>query len=502
MAALLGIDLGTSAVKAVVIDEQGQLLGVGSREIPMEMPAPGRAEQDPYGWWTSTVLAVREALRATQVDDIAGIGLDGHMHVGPLLDADLRPLGKAITWADQRSSELIPEIEAEVGRDRFLSISGTRPAAGFMAPTLAWLARHEPERLDAAAIFLMPKDYLRLRLTGEAATDISDASATALFDITARTWSLELCTLLGVPERILPPLLESADIAGRLTNTAAVELGLRSGIPVVAGTADQPAQAVANGLLDPGTGSVTLGSGSQVFCTTDGPAFDPEGRVHTFCHAAPGRWYRLGATLAAGLSLRWLRDILALPASDPYAQLDRLAAEVEPGADGLTFVPYLVGERSPIMAPLAQGSFVGLSLRHGQGHLARAVLEGVACSVRATRDAVTDAGVGPDAWLATGNGLASPLWRQILTDVFDEPLSYVAAPERSAVGSALIAGIGTGIYGSYEEAADAARHPLEPTEPDPLRARSYDDIYERYLRRSRALLDEQARSADRPTDRG
>ena len=490
MTALLGIDLGTSAVKAVVIDEQGQVLGVGSREIPMEMPAPGRAEQDPEGWWSSAALAVREALQAAHISDVAAIGLDGHMHVGPLLDADLKPLGHAITWADQRSSELIPEIEAEVGRDRFLSISGTRPAAGFMAPTLVWLARHEPDLIDAAAIFLMPKDYLRLCLTGEAATDISDASATALFDITARTWSSELCAALRVPERILPPLLESAEVAGRLTAGAAAGLGLRPGIPVVGGSADQPAQAVANGLLEPGLGSVTLGSGGQVFCAIDQPAFDAAGRIHTFCHAVPQRWYRLGATLAAGLSLRWLRDILALPASNAYVELDRLAAEIEPGADGLTFVPYLTGERSPIMDPDAQGSFVGLSMHHGRGHLARAVLEGVACSLRATRDAVTATGDGPESWLATGNGLASPVWRQILTDVFDEPLSYVAAPERSGVGSALIAGIGAGIYGSYQEAAGAASRPLRPTEPDAARARAYDGVYERYLRRSTLLLGE------------
>ena len=487
--ALLGIDLGTSAVKAVVIDEAGHLLGTGTREIPMLVPKPNRAEQDPEAWWSNTVMAVRQALHEAGTDDIAAIGLDGHMHGGVLLDADRRPLGRAITWADQRTAELIPEIEEQVGVSTFLSISGTRPAAGFMAPTMVWLARHDPAQLDAADIFLLPKDYLRLHLTGEAANDVSDASATALFDISARTWSSELCSRLGVPERILAPLLESADVAGALTEAAAGELGLRPGIPVVAGSADQPAQAVANGLLDAGNGSVTLGTGGQILCATDRPLADDEGRIHTFCHALPDRWYQLGATLSAGLSLRWLRDLLQLQSDDPYAELDRLAREVPPGADGLMFLPYLVGERSPIMEPEATGAFVGLRLHHGRGHMARAVLEGVACSLRATRDAVVHAGGRCDAWLATGNGLASPLWRGILADVFGEQLSYVDAPERSGVGSAFIAGIGAGIYAGFSEASEAGRPPLVVTDPNPGRAKLCDEVYARYSRLSALLLE-------------
>jgi len=490
MAALLGIDLGTSAVKAVVIDEDGQLLGTGTREIPMLVPEPYRAEQDPEAWWANTVLAVREALEAAGTRDIIGIGQDGHMHGGVLLDAQRQPLGNAITWADQRTAELIPEIEEQVGVSTFLSISGTRPAAGFIAPTLVWLARHDPAALDAADIFLLPKDYLRLRLTGEAANDISDASATALFDISARTWSSELCSRLDIPEHILAPLLESADVAGTLTQETADELGLRAGIPVVAGSADQPAQAVANGLLDAGNGSVTLGTGGQILCATDQPLADARGRIHTFCHAVPGRWYQLGATLSAGLSLRWLRDLLRLQSDNPYAELDRLAHEVPPGADGLLFLPYLVGERSPIMDPEATGAFLGLTLHHGRGHMARAVLEGVAFSLRATRDAVIDAGGRCDTWLATGNGLASPLWRGILADVFGEPLSYVDAPERSGVGSALIAGIGAGVYASYAEASEAARPPLRTTDPGTERSEGYEAIYARYLRLSAVLLAE------------
>jgi xylulokinase len=488
MAALLGIDLGTSSVKAVVIDEQGRLLGVGSREIPMVVPEPGRAEQEPDVWWSSTVMATRAALHEARVREVAAIGLDGHMHGVTLLDADHRPVGRTITWADQRTAGLIPELEAQVGVDVFLSVSGTRPAAGFMAPTLVWLARHEPERLDAATACILPKDYLRLRLTGEVASDVSDASATALFDITARTWSSDLCARLAVPRHILPGLHESADVAGGLSAAAAAELGLAPGTPVVAGSADQPAQAVANGLLDRGQGSVTLGTGGQILCATDQPLADGRGRIHTFCHAVPGRWYQLGATLSAGLSLRWLRDLLDLQTEDPYAKLDRLAADVAPGAEGLVFLPYLVGERSPIMDPAATGAFVGLTLRHGRGHLARAVLEGVACSLRATRDAVIEAGGQCDAWLGTGNGLASPLWRGILADVFGEPLSYVDAPERTGVGAALIGGVGIGLYASYQEASTTARPPLLTTEPDAQRSARLEEVYARYQRLSALLL--------------
>jgi xylulokinase len=489
MTALLGIDLGTSAVKAVVIDDSGHVLGTGTREIPMQVPEPNRAEQDPETWWSSTRLAVRAALHEAGIGEVAGIGLDGHMHGFALLDTERSPVGPAITWADQRTAELIPELEELVGIDTFLSTAGTRPAAGFMGPTMVWLARHDPAQLDAADVAVLPKDYLRLRLTGEVASDFSDASATAIFDISARAWSMDLCERLGVPTRVLPPLRESAAVAGTLIDDAADGLGLRSGIPVATGCADQPAQAVANGLVKPGRGSVTVGTGGQILVATDQPAADAAGRIHTFCHAVPGRWYQLGATLSAGLSLRWLRDRLRIGTDDPYAELDRLASEVPPGADGLIFLPYLVGERSPIMDPEATSAFVGLTLGHRRAHLARAVLEGVAFSLRATRDAILDAGGACDSWLATGNGLASPLWRGILADVFGEPLAYVDAPERSGVGAALIGGIASGVYASFSEASEAARPPLTPTDPDPERSAPYDEAYARYSRLSALLVE-------------
>lgn len=493
MPALLGVDLGTSAVKAVVIDETGAIVGTGTREISMEVPEPGRAEQDPGAWWSNATMAVRAAVHEAGTNDIAGIGIDGHMHGFALLDRDGLPIGRAITWADQRSASLIPEIEERIGISTFLAVAGTRPAAGFMAPSMVWLQHHDPGRLDQADVAVMPKDYLRYRMTGEVATDVSDASATALFDIAARTWSVELCRRLDVPDRLLPPLLDSADRAGVLSDSAAAELGLRPGIPIAAGSADQPAQAIANGLLGPGNGSVTLGTGGQIMVATDRPMSDPQGRIHTFCHALPDRWYQLGATLSAGMSLRWLRDRLRLGMDNPYAAMDRLATDVPAGADGLIFLPYLVGERSPIMDPTATGAFLGLTLHHRRAHLARSVLEGVAFSLRATRDAVRDAGGDCDRWLATGNGLASTLWRGILADVFGEPLSFVDARERSGVGAALLGGIAAGVYSGFEQASEAARPPLRTTEPDLERVERYSEVYARYVRLSALLLTDEAR---------
>ena len=488
--ALLGVDLGTSGVKAVVIDDDAQVIGVGYREIPMEVPAPNRAEQDPAAWWSNTVMAVRQALYEAEHPEIEGIGCDGHMHGGVLLDEASKPMGHAITWADQRAAELIPELEADIGVDTFLAVAGTRPAAGFMGPTMAWLRRYEPHRLDAAATFVLPKDYLRLRMTGTVATDISDASGTAMFDVGARSWSAELTERQGASVDILPPLLESADVAGRLTVGAARELGLSPGIPIATGCSDQCAQAAANGLVDRTSGSVALGTGGQIVVVTERPMPDPEGRIHTFCHAAPERWYQLGATLSAGLSLRWLRDRLRLTSSNPYTTMGTSAAQAPPGSDGLIFIPYLVGERSPVMEPEATGAFIGLAYAHRRAHLTRAVMEGVACSLRAVRDAVVAAGGRCDRWLAVGNGLSSPLWRGILADVYDEPLHFVAAPERTAVGAALIGGIAAGTYAGYAEAAEAARPPLHTTEPNPERVPIYEDVYARYSRLSALLLDD------------
>ncbi|MHB8628776.1 MAG: xylulokinase [Aggregatilineales bacterium] len=482
MTRLLGIDLGTSSVKAVIIDELGQLCGVGAQEYPIRTAEVGWAEQDPQAWWSAAIFAIRQAMNQAGSEPISGIGLSGQMHGTVLIDARRQPLGPAIIWADQRSTVEVDEITALVGVERLARICGTAPATGFLGPTLLWLKRHDPARLDKAFTCLLPKDYIRLRLTGEMATDASDASATALFDVPARRWSAEIVDTLGLPVRLLPTVLESAAVAGMLIKDAADALGLPVGTPVVAGCADQVAQAIGNGLIDPGVGSVTIGTGGQVFAPLTAPQYDDQLRLHVFCHAPPNRWYLLGAMLSAGLSLRWFRNLLGAE-GDPnaYAKLAALAADVPPGAAGLLFLPYLIGERAPLRDPLARGSFVGLTLRHERGHLARAIMEGVAFALRQIVDVMVTLNAPLDQLLASGNGLASPVWRQIVADVLNRPLYLATGSERSGIGAALIAGIGTGRYSDYSDTRKVVGALSKATDPDPRRVRFYTEHYERFL---------------------
>jgi xylulokinase len=352
-----------------------------------------------------------------------------------------------------------------------------------MISTLYWLQRHQPELLDRALTMLMPKDYLRLKLTGELGTDQSDASATGIFDVEQRIWADDLITRLKLPRSIFPVTNESIELVGKVTKEAAEELGLAPGVPVSAGSSDQPAQAVGNGLIDPPLGSVTIGTGGQVFVPLSRPILDPKLRLHTFCHAPRERWYLLGAMLSAGMALRWLRAILGNDRFS-YAELDRMAGEVEPGCEGLTFLPYIVGERSPIMDPRAKGGFVGLALRHGPGHLVRALLEGVAFALRQIIEAMEDCGASLPELVASGNGLGSPLWRQMLADVIHRPLFQgqdAYAAERAGVGAAMLGGIGAGVFKGYEEVRRLAPVFNVVTAPATDRAARYEAAYRRYL---------------------
>ena len=481
MSSLLGIDLGTSSVKVVVFALDGSIRGIGSAEYPILTPSVGYAEQDPEDWWRATVFAVRQAMDQAGRPEISGIGFSGQMHGFVLIGTDKRALSTAIIWADQRSADLLPEIESIVGPD--LKKCGTAPAAGFLIATLFWLQRHQPELLDRTLTLLMPKDYIRLKATGELGTDESDASATGIFDVQRRTWADDLITRLKMPRAIFPIASESIEVVGKLTKDAAAELGLVPGIPVSAGSSDQPAQAVGNGLIDPPLGSVTIGTGGQVFVPLSQPLLDPKLRLHTFCHAPRARWYLLGAMLSAGMALRWFRAILG---SDrfSYPELDRIAGEVEPGCEGLTFLPYIVGERSPIMDPRARGSFVGLALRHGPAHMARALLEGVAYALRQIIETMEDCGASLPKLVASGNGLGSPLWRQMLADVIERPLYQgqdVYASERAGVGAAMIGGIGAGVFKDYEDTRRLAPAFDVVTGPTPDRVDKYEAAYRRFL---------------------
>lgn len=482
MAYLLGIDLGTSSVKAGVFDSTNSALrAVASREYPIDKPAPDRAEQDPAAWWAATVAAVREALDRAGRVDVAAISFSGQMHGVVLLDGSGESLGPAIIWADQRSAGLVPDLVETVGAARYQAITGTLPAAGFMAVTLAWLARHDPDRLDRARRVILPKDEIRRRLTGEIATDPSDAASTALFDITARAWASEIITRAGLPDRLFPPVLESAEIAGTLRPDAADALGLRAGIPVITGCADQPAQATGNGLIAPGKGSVTIGSGGQVFLPVRrgaGGQIATDARLHVFNHAVPETWYILGATLSAGLSLRWLRGITGLEGRpDAYATLSAEAAHVAPGADGLLFLPYLSGERTPHMDPLARGAFIGLNAHHTRGHLARAVMEGVTFTLRQALEISLELGGQVNTLIAAGGASESAVWRQIQADVFGVPLQKSLQSEQAAIGAAMLAGIGVGVYRDFEDACARVVRADAPTAPDPARHARYDGLY-------------------------
>jgi xylulokinase len=480
---LLGIDLGTSSVKAVITDSSGILLGSGSKEYPIDIPKPGYAEQDPEIWWNAVVYAVTESIQKSGAgpDSIAGIGIDGQMHAPVMLDRRGKPVRPVIIWADQRADKESEELINLIGRDTFGTIAGTAPCVGFMAPTLLWIKRNEQESLDATSSCILPKDYIRLKLTGEIAVEASDASATALFDIRRRDWSDKIINKIGLPRDIFPEVLEPVDRAGELTKTAAERLGLKRGIPVAAGSADQVTQAIGNGLSKPGDCFIALGSGGQLVINTAEPVANPDLNVHVFCHAEQKFWYVLGAMLTAGLSLRWFRDLLGwTERENAFELLSEAAGNVSPGAENLIFLPYLAGERSPIMDPKAKGVFTGLTLGHGRGHLSRAIMEGVACAFKHILETVMLMGLSPNRIIATGNGLAAPLWRQITADILGVPLYLSGQKEQSARGAAFLGGIAGGMYNNIEEVSLLIPDPTEITEPGSQNGPVYTDLYERF----------------------
>ncbi len=475
--ATLAIDLGTSSVKTAVVNRRGEPLSIASADYPISSPSVGIALQHPATWWRSAAKATRDALTQASVE-IEAIGLTGQMHGTVLLGEDLAPIQPAIIWPDQRAAAQVTEIVAQFGMARFTAIAGTAPAAGFMGSTLLWLKQNEPDILNKTRHCFLPKDYLRLRLTGSTGTDWTDASGTALFDVRERVWSQEIIEGLGLPFSIFPQVNNPIDVVGHLTQEAAKTLGLPSGIPVVAGCADQVGQAVANNLFEAGRAAITIGSGGQIFAPLADYFTDPQGRLHTFCHSTTRGWYMLGAMLNAGLSLRWLRDLLSMSA-DPaaFAQLSAEAAAIAVGSEGLYFLPYLSGERSPIMDPTASGSLNGLRLRHSRGHVARAVMEGVSFGILHIIETMREVNGSVDQLLASGNGLSSPVWRQILADVLGVPLHRPQARERTATGAALLAMIGAKILPGYPVIMGWLPPIEDVTEPNMENHARYREIY-------------------------
>jgi xylulokinase len=465
---LIGLDVGTTGVKAIAVSPDGEVLASAEREYPLCTPRPGWAEQDPEDWWRASEAALSE-LPAPRA-----IGLSGQMHGLVALDSADRVLCPAILWNDQRTSAECAEIEERVGLERLISLTGNRALPGFTAPKLLWLRRHEPEVYARIAHVLLPKDYVRLRLTGERAIDVADASGTLLFDVAHRRWSDELLDALELPREWLPRALESPEVSGETGN----------GVAVAAGAGDQAAAALGVGVDGPGPVSVVLGTSGVVFAALPEFAADPEARVHAFCHAVPGGWHAMGVMLSAAGSLRWFRDAVGGAA---YNELLREAERWEPGAEGLLFQPYLAGERTPHADPDARGAFVGLQLRHDRGALVRAVLEGVAYGLRDSLELLRQLRVAPEVGRASGGGARSDLWLEIVASMLGIPLERTAATEGSAYGAALLAGVAGGVFADVHEAVARCVRTTSRIDPNPAWRDAYDDGYARYRRLYPAL---------------
>jgi len=473
---LLGIDVGTSGVRCIAIDHQGAVRAEASVEHPSSSPRPGWSEQRPEDWWEGARRAIAEV--ASNVGgDIVGLGLTGQMHGAVFLDQADHVIRPALLWNDQRTAAQCEAITERVGAHRLIEIAGNPALTGFQAPKILWLRDEEPKSYARLHSVLLPKDYLRLRLTGDKATDASDASGTLLLDLKERGWSREIVDALEVPIEWLPRVHEAPAATGQVRADVASDLGLPAGVVVAAGGGDNAAAAVGNGVVRDGLVSCSIGTSGVLFAHSDVLSLDRSGRLHAFCHAVPERYHLMGVTLAAGASLRWWGEVVGKP---DYDELSELASHAPPGAEGLVFLPYLTGERTPHMDPHARGAFVGLTSRHGLGHLTRAVMEGVAFSLRDSLEITVGLGIKPNQIRATGGGARSAFWRQLLADVMSCPIVRTEADEGPAYGAALLAGVASGVYTDVAEAT--AQISLRPDicEPNPSAARRYMDYYAAY----------------------
>lgn len=481
MSHFLGIDIGTSGTKVLLIDESGSAIGSHSVEYPLSTPRPLWAEQDPALWWNASIEGVRALVAKTgvQLGSIKGIGLSGQMHGSVFLDSANKVIRPAILWCDQRTQAECDWITAQAGGLGSLAKLIANPIlTGFTAPKIVWLRNNEPGNYASVVKVLLPKDYIRYELTGGHVSEVSDASGTALFDVANRRWSDELLAAAEIPRSFMPDCVESQEITGTLSAGAASLLGLPAGIPVIGGGGDQAAGAVGCGIVEPGIVSSTIGTSGVVFAYSDAPAIDPQMRIHTFCHAVPGKWHVMGVQLSSGGSLRWLRDTLYPGAS--YDEITKEAASAPAGGDGLIFLPYLTGERTPYPDPYARGTFFGLTLRHTRAHMARAVLEGVVYGLRDMFEIFGEIGVPIHTVRASGGGAKSAVWRQINADIIGRTHVTLAIAEGPALGAALLAAVGTGAYPSVAEACRAAIATRDSIEPQPAATEIYNRFYPVY----------------------
>ena len=481
MTLLLGIDLSTTGAKALLIDDEGHVVSSATTPLSLSTPHALWSEQNPEDWWNATRTSISRAISDADVSgqSIAAIGLTGQMHGLVLLDQEGSVLRPAILWNDQRCGVECDEIRARVGREKLLKITGNDALTGFTAPKILWVEKHEPDIYRRIRHVLLPKDYIRYKLTGTLAMDKADGSGTMLFDLGQRSWSPEILKALNISAEWLPPTFEGHETTGEVSTEAAELTGLRSGTPVVAGGGDQSAQAIGVGAVRPGTIAVTLGTSGVVFAATEAPLIEPQGRLHAFCHAVAGRWHLMGVMLSAAGSLQWYRDKFACERN--FDELVSEASQIPAGSEGLIFLPYLSGERTPHPDPLARGAWIGLTTRHGQAHLTRSVLEGVAFGLKDIFDLMREAGLGSiDQVRLSGGGAKSPLWRQILADVLATELVTVNTTEGAAYGAALLAGIGAGIWRDADAACAQTIRVMDRVSPGPENLETYRLIHQQY----------------------
>jgi len=470
----------------VVVGDDGRLLGASTVEhVPFASPRAAWAEQDANDWWRAAQEATRAAIDTSDVSarDIGAVGLSGQMHGAVLLDEGGAVLRPSIIWCDQRTDAECEWLNQTVGPERLLRLTLNPALTNFTLTKLLWVRTHEPEIWQRVRHVLLPKDYVRFRLSGEYAIDVADASGTLMLDVARRQWSDELLNVVDIDPRMLPRVFESPAVCARVSSDAAKSTGLVAGTPIVAGAGDQAAGAVGMGITRPGAVSATIGTSGVVFAATDRPALDPRGRLHTFCHAIPGRWHVMGVTQAAGLSLRWVRDQWCGtgPAAS-YDELTREAAAAPAGADGVLWAPYLMGERTPHLDPHVRGALVGLAAHHGRGHIVRAVLEGVAFSLRDTFTIFSELQIPVERIRLGGGGARSPLWRQIQADVYGHAVETVKADEGAAFGAAVLAGVGAGLWSSVDDACDALVHTADRVTPNPAGTAIMNERYVAYRR--------------------
>jgi xylulokinase len=508
MRCVLGIDIVTTGAKALLVSETGDVTTSASVEYPLLTPRPNWTEQDPQTWWDATVSAIRTCLdkarSATNSKvEVVAVGLSGQMHGSVFLDSHGKVLRPAILWNDQRTELQCHEITETIGFDKLIGLTYNRALAGFTAPKILWLRQNEPEIYAQVSKVLLPKDYIRYRMTGVFATEVSDASGTLLFDVAKRRWSEEMLQTLDISHEWLPNCFESPEITSYLSKELAKVLGLTKVTPVVGGGGDQAAGAVGNGIVRRGLASCVIGTSGVIFWHLDEPAYDPLGRLHSFCHAVPGKWHLMGVTLSAGGALRWFRDMLCqdeireakLKGVDPYEIIIGKAVSVPPGSEGLIFLPYLAGERTPYADANARGAFLGLSLRHTKAHMVRAVLEGITMSLNDCLELGRELGVNTTKIYLSGGGARSKFWQQMAADIFEIEVARIGIDEGPAYGAAILAAVGAGLFGSVGEACDKFIRTGDSMFPDSTRSQVYRRLYALYQPLYKTLKDFSDRDA-------